>query len=1097
MMATPTAARWFVLAVACLFFHVVPTHAADLKPPKKGMFLIAQNDCGDPKGQPNLTSGNNWTLTDEEKKGITLADDRYARMVFHDNAVTFRFVGLRPEARYVLRVHYFNVANDRTVRLTADGKELHGALELPKGKALVREVEVPREVYRDAAITLTCAKVAGHSAMLSALELWSDTEGLLGPVGSYVRFRVDALPPGQAKLSITTIMKVHYSPWTLPAFALTPKEGVTATGLTPWVNLATLPGKANGSLIIKIPAGAKGATQFAHVQGDNTVVREINWSEPDGNRIIVEPSFQDIRTFREQERRYYLNALQKNGDRVLPLARPPLMFSNAWGYTTGGAAEYMVKTFRVLGFNSVVTSDDAVKYEKLYGWRSQGGQYGPPGFLPYDEEKSRAAFTEHYRKFFAEGGRGAGSSENMRIFQLADEPGEAAIKDTPEARAGFHRWLTAQGVAPSLFEKNTWDEVGFQIAKPQTAVENRLYYWTRRYQSYLTPKMFALAADAVREQSPGKQVLSYVALSGHAMNFPSKQPLDMFQLAQYPNVIPGISDWMTSGSWWWDSHQSVAYSVAPFNAGARRYGKDDPQPISFPMMHCVNPSPFRAYTQLANNCKLISYYNYGPDYEVTEGFWSNVHWAAGVVGQLNNRAAQADDILGPGTMRRARVAMLYTAPQEIWWPQGTFTDKRASFLALSHDYYQPELVTEQQVLDGALEHYDALYVLDQFISRSVQDRIEGWVKGGGLLWACADAAARDEYNEPHDLLDRLASLKRDHSTAQTAELPFTPVEGETALPTVPVPPKGRSNETIRPGVFTWDGARVRATYGDGKPAWAQKQVGKGTLVYVGHRVGLAISRRTGKRGAFAWWPDGRQLLSVPLKEAAVPRELYLSAPFIVASPISTKTGTVVILYDMNATPPTDVVVTLREPAKPHSVQAFDDNQKLTDIPFEFADGELRVTLKYVPWTGQMIVVRREAPPPDDRLATMRATAEAGLGSTDWQEASAAAWFAGFFPDWQLAPRLIPLLKHEHWAVRRSAAESVGRLNYAPAANELRKIIDTESDTHAMADQLIALVRLRHKDAGKLCEKLRNHDDQFVRSEAERAAALHESLRKTK
>ncbi len=68
-------------------------------------------------------------------------------------------------------------------------------------------------------------------------------------------------------------------------------------------------------------------------------------------------------------------------------------------------------------------------------------------------------------------------------------------------------------------------------------------------------------------------------------------------------------------------------------------------------------------------------------------------------------------------MRRSRVAMLYTAPQEIWWPQGSFADKRASFLMLSHDYYQPpELVTEQQVLDGALEHYDALYVLDQFVS---------------------------------------------------------------------------------------------------------------------------------------------------------------------------------------------------------------------------------------------------------------------------------------------------------------------------------------------------------------------------------------------
>ncbi len=66
------------------------------------------------------------------------------------------------------------------------------------------------------------------------------------------------------------------------------------------------------------------------------------------------------------------------------------------------------------------------------------------------------------------------------------------------------------------------------------------------------------------------------------------------------------------------------------------------------MMHCVNPTPLRVYTQLANNCKLISYYNYGPDYEVTEAFWSNIDWEYSVVGQVNNRCAQVDDILGPG-----------------------------------------------------------------------------------------------------------------------------------------------------------------------------------------------------------------------------------------------------------------------------------------------------------------------------------------------------------------------------------------------------------------------------------------------------------------
>ena len=136
-------------------------------------------------------------------------------------------------------------------------------------------------------------------------------------------------------------------------------------------------------------------------------------------------------------------------------------------------------------------------------------------------------------------------------------------------------------------------------------------------------------------------------------------PLDMFQLAQSPGLMPGISDWMTGGSWNWDSHQAVAFSVAPFNGGARRYGADfGKTPLSFPMMHCVAPSLFRAYTQLANQCKFISYYNYGPDYEATEGFWSQSE-CGDAVQHVNNQAARMDDILGPGTMRPSRVAMLY------------------------------------------------------------------------------------------------------------------------------------------------------------------------------------------------------------------------------------------------------------------------------------------------------------------------------------------------------------------------------------------------------------------------------------------------------
>jgi hypothetical protein len=105
------------------------------------------------------------------------------------------------------------------------------------------------------------------------------------------------------------------------------------------------------------------------------------------------------------------------------------------------------------------------------------------------------------------------------------------------------------------------------------------------------------------------------------------------------------------GGWRWDSHQSVAYSVAMYNAGARRYGE---QPLSFPMMHCVWPMEFRALTMLANQCRYISYYNFGPCQHVTEGYWSNSPECHVAVHKTNNRAAQVDDILNRATARPSR-----------------------------------------------------------------------------------------------------------------------------------------------------------------------------------------------------------------------------------------------------------------------------------------------------------------------------------------------------------------------------------------------------------------------------------------------------------
>ena len=310
-----------------LFTSCVIVLSKTTEPPEKGFTIVTQDDCGNPKQQPNLFSGKSWTFPETNRTEMQRSDPRFVTLIYGSPAV-YRYVGLDPSARYILRVHYYNSVHARKVKVEIDGELADKEQVLPLDKLLTRVIPVPLDSYKDALILVSFNATEGPDAIVSAIELWSNKSELLKPVGSFLRFRIDEFPDLPKPLHITATMKVHHSPWTYSNIKLTP-QAVKDTGWTPWVDLHSLPGKANGSLIISIPEGAKGITRFSVVQNDSVFIRDFNWEEPDGSKIIVTPDFSDLRTFREQERRYYRLTLQQTGGRLFPLARPPLFFGNA------------------------------------------------------------------------------------------------------------------------------------------------------------------------------------------------------------------------------------------------------------------------------------------------------------------------------------------------------------------------------------------------------------------------------------------------------------------------------------------------------------------------------------------------------------------------------------------------------------------------------------------------------------------------------------------------------------------------------------------------------------------------------------------------
>ncbi len=648
-----------------------------------------------------------------------------------------------------------------------------------------------------------------------------------------------------------------------------------------------------------------------------------------------------------------------------------------------------------------------------------------------------------------------------------------------QAQEGFRRWLQARGVSPDLFGVAGWQDVRMMKVRSlvETPAQKRLYYWSRRYSGWLTPRMFALAAEAAHAAAPNPKMESFVALSGHALYMGSTaMPLDMFELARWgesTHLLAGVSDAMTLASWRWDSHQSVAYSVAPYNAGGRVIGRPR---RNFPMMYCHWPNEMKLYTMLGNQCKAISLFWYGPQWAITEWYWADNEGSYHAASKLANRTALAADIVGPGTMRPSNVALLYAHSTEYWSGGSSYADKRALFMALAHEYYQPELVTEEQiVLENALDQYRALYLVEPHVQRAATEKIVEWVRRGGLLWVCADAWRFDEYDEPNDGLHELAGVERIFTNGAVSANLVQPIAERADF--LPHRVEMRAVANVR-----WPGSVVRAEYEDGSPAWMEGRAGKGWVVYVGHRGGRTYSRRAIVLGGRhdVWMEAPRRVIVSPLFEKGVEREMAVSHPAVVAYPLTASNGTAIVLFNSNPYPIECLEFQLKEAQRPLSVMRFVDQFDLESLSYDWLEGQLRFVLPRLGENeSQMVIIRTAENREDRRVEEMEKHVKELIGEEDWRARSAGVWMAGFFSGWGLERAIRERLEDPHYAVRRAAAESLGRLRFAPAAGDLRRQIERESDSHALSEMLMALARVGSAEDALVITNYRLHRDVIV------------------
>ncbi len=140
-------------------------------------YSVAFDDAGQPGLQPHLTAGSDYRFPEQDiPLGVARAGHPVRTAAF-GGEVWFSWAGLKPEARYRLRLTFLSDA-PRTQQIFLDGKVVVEELLLPENRIVYCIVDLPFP-QPDGACELKIRKLEGPSAVVSMVELYSNMAGLL------------------------------------------------------------------------------------------------------------------------------------------------------------------------------------------------------------------------------------------------------------------------------------------------------------------------------------------------------------------------------------------------------------------------------------------------------------------------------------------------------------------------------------------------------------------------------------------------------------------------------------------------------------------------------------------------------------------------------------------------------------------------------------------------------------------------------------------------------------------------------------------------------------------------------------------------------
>lgn len=619
--------------------------------------------------------------------------------------------------------------------------------------------------------------------------------------------------------------------------------------------------------------------------------------------------------------------LEKHFTEAAPMPKQFALVGHLGGYGQfgvtglGGPAGYGVRhcnpailgdeclTLRMLGVNSFVGSlrlADAAGYGKDFrqvywggpgsgsplGMLKNGGKTADdgcpfdPALVPLMQESAEKAIAEH---------KAVGARESWALW--VDEIGVFAkehIARCDRCAGKFRDYLRTQKLSPADFGKADWNDVKpFDIwgtaaevvpgakgkapratppATPENAADSLRSYYTARFMTHATAQVFPARAQQFKAAG-----ISLYAMQGPTPSW-SGASLDWNEF--YDLGANTAFVWETSNrdprAWQWESY------LADIGRGiAARH--------NMPMGSLVKPHrgapEQRMLSVVSRGVRVIEWYTYGPDYSKGDSFSQSPELLERVAGAARFLGHAEDRLFGARPLVEAEVAFVTPRASEIWGRAGglngtAFENAKWVYLALAHAHIPVDILSEQQLAEGRLARYKAIYIPGPHLRRDAAAQVKEWVRAGGSLWTDALGLSRDEANQPATAFAEVLGLgERRLETWGTVDpyraTDFKPLAETNAPAGAALQWEGATfsagigREALTPG-----GAEVLARFADGKPAVTRHKFGKGDATVAGLWSGLTYSAKV-RRADFSmredFSPAVRALITAPALARKVAR----------------------------------------------------------------------------------------------------------------------------------------------------------------------------------------------------------------------------------